>query len=275
MHGEGVSDLLLPPTAHGSAHVTPQRAGWRYIGFETRRLRAAEQIDIDLRTREAAIIVLSGAVEFESGSERWSGIGSRAGVFDAPPDAVYVPMGDGAHVRGQTDAEIALCFCESDRAGKPIRIDPASIEIETRGDGNASRQIRHVIPPSFPSHRLLVVEVLTPTGNWSSYPPHKHDVDALPDEAELEEIYYHRQHPADGFAFQRVYTDDRSIDETMTVHDGDVVLVPRGYHVVAQAYGYQGYYLNVLAGDRRSMAASDDTPYRWIREQWQRGKAAP
>ena len=273
MRGGGVSNLLLPPTAHGSAHVTPQRAGWRYIGFETRRLPAGEQIDVDLRRREAAIVVLSGTVDIAAGAEHWSDIGCRSSVFDSPPDGVYVPAGEGAHVRANVDAEIALCFCESDHSGKPTRIDPASIEIEMRGEGNATRQIRHLIPPAFPAHRLLIVEVTTPSGNWSSYPPHKHDVDALPAEAELEEIYYHRQQPADGFAFQRVYTDDRSIDETMTVHDGDVVLVPRGYHVVAQAYGYQGYYLNVLAGDRRSMAATDDAPYRWVREQWQRSES--
>src|SRR5438045_1693047 len=153
-----------------------------------------------------------GTVDIAAGAEHWRDIGCRASVFDASPDVVYAAADDGAHVRAQTDAEVALCFCESDRPGKPMRIDPASIEIETRGEGNATRQIRHVIPPSFPAHRLLVVEVITPSGNWSSYPPHKHDVDALPDEAELEEIYYHRQQPADGFALQRVYTEDHSID---------------------------------------------------------------
>jgi len=136
------------------------------------------------------------------------------------------------------------------------------------GEGNASRNIYHVIPPEFPAHRLLLVEVLTPPGHWSSYPPHKHDTDKPPAEVQLEEVYYHRQDGPKGFAFQRVYTDHRDLDETLTVQDGDLVLVPRGYHVVAQAYGYRGYYLNVLAGDRRSMAATDDAPHAWIRQQW-------
>ncbi len=264
-----MSRFLLLPMAHGSAQVSPKRAGWRYVGFETRRLRAGEHIDVDLGTRECAIIVLSGVVEIDACSQRWR-VGSRAGVFEAPADGVFLPSGGHAGIGASDDAEIALCFAESAQPGEPKRIDPRSTQIETRGSGNATRYIRHVIPPEFPAHRLLVVEVITPSGNWSSYPPHKHDVDVPPHEADLEEIYYHRQRPAEGFAMQRVYTDDRSIDETMTVHDGDVVLVPCGYHVVAQAHGYEGYYLNVLAGDRRSMAATDDAPYRWIRDEWRR-----
>src|SRR5207249_5529226 len=108
MRGDGVSHLLLPPTAHGSAHVTPQRAGWRYIGFETRRLSSGEQFDVDLRTREAAIIVLSGSVDVAAGAGHWSDIGSRGSVFDSPPDAVHAPAGEGAHVRAQTAGEIAF-----------------------------------------------------------------------------------------------------------------------------------------------------------------------
>lgn len=264
-----MSTLLRPADRTGDCALTPRDAGWRYIGFEARRLAAGARLDLDLATRECGIIVLSGVVDIDAGAgRRWTGVGGRADVFEAPPHGVYLPAGGGASIAASSAAEVALCFAESDRTGTARRIEPDGIEVETRGAGQATRSIRHVIAPAFPAHRLLVVEVLTPSGNWSSYPPHKHDVDAPPGEAALEEVYYHRQQPADGFAFQRVYTDDRAIDETLTVHDRDLVLVPRGYHVVAQAYGYQGYYLNVLAGERRSMAASDDAPYRWIRDEW-------
>ncbi len=271
-----MSKLIARPAPNGLIRLAPPDAGWKYIGFEARRLAAGERIDVDLREREVAIVPLSGTVDVVASSgERWAEVGGRRDMFEEPPDALYLPPGGAATIRAAAVSQVALCFAASNHIGKPVRIDAAAIDVETRGAGNATRRIRHVIPPSFAAHRLLVVEVLTPSGNWSSYPPHKHDVEAPPGEVALEEIYYHRQQPADGFAFQRVYTDDRSLDETMTVRDGDVVLVPRGYHVVAQAYGYQGYYLNVLAGDRRSMAASDDAPHRWIRDQWQRDEAAP
>jgi 5-deoxy-glucuronate isomerase len=271
-----MSKLIVKPGPDGSIRLAPPDAGWNYIGFEVHRLAAGERADVDLREREVAIVPLSGTADVVASSgATWDGVGGRRDVFEAPPDALYLPPGGDATVRATAASQIAFCFAQSDAAGKPRRIDAAAIDIETRGAGNATRHIRHVIPPAFPAHRLLVVEVLTPSGNWSSYPPHKHDVEAPPGEVALEEIYYHRQHPSDGFAFQRVYTDDRSLNETMTVQDGDVVLVPRGYHVVAQAYGYQGYYLNILAGDRRSMAASDDRPYRWIRDEWQREGGGP
>jgi 5-deoxy-glucuronate isomerase len=270
-----MSKLIRRPDADGNFALTPKDAGWQHIGFETRWLDAGERMDIDLESREVAVIPLSGTIDVETkGGGSWSAIGSRNDVFATPPDGLYLPAGDRAAIRAKRRTQVALCFAASDRAGKPMPISANAIAIETRGAGNATRYIRHVVPPEFAAHRLLVVEVLTPSGNWSSYPPHKHDIDSAPDEVELEEIYYHRQSPADGFAFQRVYTDDRSLDETMTVHDQDVVMVPRGYHVVAQAHGYDGYYLNVLAGDRRSMAASDDAPHRWIRKQWSANGAA-
>ncbi len=266
---------LVRSTLPGPFRLTPADAGWNYIGFEVREVRQGESFACDLGGREAAIIVLSGVFDVRrSAGGEWPGVGARANVFEASPHGVYLPAGGRASILARSAGQVAVCYAKSDAAGEPVRIVPESIEVETRGAGNATRRIRHVIAPGFPAERLLVVEVLTPSGNWSSYPPHKHDVDAPPGEVELEEIYYHRQQPADGFAFERVYTDDRSIDETMTVHDGDVVLVPRGYHVVAQAHGYEGYYLNVLAGDRRSMAASDDAPYRWIRERWSAGGTA-
>jgi 5-deoxy-glucuronate isomerase len=163
---------------------------------------------------------------------------------------------------------IADCRAPSDRDLAPRVVSPEDCGYEIRGGGNATRQIIDILPPSFPADRLMICEVLTPGGNWSSYPPHKHDRDRPPVEADLEEIYYFRFRDRDGYGFHRVYTADRRQDETMAVRDGDLVVVREGYHPFVTAYGYDAYYLNVLAGTRRSMAASDDPRYAQFRGSW-------
>jgi 5-deoxy-glucuronate isomerase len=240
-----------------------------------RRLAPRQSLSFPTEGSEAAIVVLGGVVDVRSSAGEWVAIGDRASVFDGLPCALYLPPGTAVKVSSAEGAEFAVGLARSDLSLPPRLIRPEEIDVELRGVGNAGRHIYHVIPPEFPAHRLLVVEVLTPPGHWSSYPPHKHDEDRPPQEVDLEEVYYHRQDPAQGFALQRVYTDDRDLDETLTVIDGDLVLVPRGYHVVAQAYGYRGYYLNVLAGDRRSMAATDDADHAWIRKQWTEAQENP
>jgi 5-deoxy-glucuronate isomerase len=149
-------------------------------------------------------------------------------------------------------------------------ITPDDIDVEIRGAGNAARQINHIIKPDFPAHRLLVVEVFTPSGNWSSFPPHKHDVSQMPVESDLEEIYYYRIQPDDGFGLQRLYTADGSFDHAWVIKDGDLLLVHEGYHAFVVAHGYTGYYLNILAGDEevRTMQPSDDRAYAWVRGTW-------
>ena len=133
-----------------------------------------------------------------------------------------------------------------------------------RGKNANTRYVCDILPESEPAESLLVVEVLTPSAHASSYPPHKHDQDAIPTESSLEETYYHRLNPAQGFAFQRVYTDDRSIDESHAVEDRDAVMVPRGYHPVVVPYGYDSYYLNVMAGPKRAWHFKNDPAHEWI-----------
>ena len=143
-------------------------------------------------------------------------------------------------------------------------IPPGEVEALVRGMDSNARHIRHILPENAAAESLLVVEVITPGGHWSSYPPHKHDRDAFPEETLLEETYYHRLSPKQGFAFQRVYTDDRSLDETMAVEDGDVVMVPRGYHPVGAPHGYDLYYLNVMAGPKRAWRFHNDPAHEWM-----------
>ena len=133
-----------------------------------------------------------------------------------------------------------------------------------RGDGAFERRIHPILMGDQEADSLLVCEVLTPAGHWSSYPPHKHDRDAMPEESFLEETYYHRVAPAHGFGLQRVYTADRSLDESVTVGDRDTVLVPRGYHTVSAPPGYELYYLNVMAGPTRAWAVANDPDHEWM-----------
>jgi 5-deoxy-glucuronate isomerase len=192
-------------------------------------------------------------------------VGARASVFeDHPPHAVYAPAGRPFAVHARTAVEIAICTAPGAGRGEARLIGPESISTEVRGQGTNQRFVRNILPETEPAESLLLAEVITPGGHWSSYPPHKHDSDAPPKESALEEIYYHRIDPPQGFAFQRVYTDDRSIDETICVEDGDVVLVPRGYHPVGAPHGYNLYYLNVMAGPKRTWIFNNDPAHAWI-----------
>lgn len=198
----------------------------------------------------------------------WKSSGGRENVFTGMPYALYLPIGTQYTVTAETACDLAFCFCRAGTEYPARLITPDDIEVEVRGAGNATRQINKIIRPEFAADKLLVVEVYTPSGNWSSYPPHKHDVHEPPGEVDLEEIYYYRVDRPEGYAIQKVYNPDRSIDETLTVRDGEMVLVPEGYHPVVAAHGYNVYYLNALAGSARSMAASDDPDYLWVRAEW-------
>ena len=255
-----MSELLL--RAGGWTHVTPETAGWRYLYFGVRHGSFASQTE----GGEIALVPLSGRCRVEAEGREWE-LGGRASVFHGMPWALYLPL-DTAY-RVEAEGEVAICGARCERRREPVLVRPEDVEVEVRGAGNATRQINHVVKPDFPAERLLVVEVLTPAGNWSSYPPHKHDEDRPPHEVVLEEVYYYRTERPEAFALQRLYSPDRGVDVTETVRDGDLMLVPFGYHTTCAAHGCDLYYLNALAGDRRSMAASDDPALAWVRPVWE------
>ncbi len=185
-------------------------------------------------------------------------------------------------VRATTACEVAVARAPAEEAHEPRLITPADVTLEIRGGDNATRQINGIIPPGFPCQRLVIVEVYTPSGSWSSYPTHKHDVHReAPDgtllEADLEEIYFYKIDPPGGFAYQRIYTDESSplhqagspIDAVLLARDNDTVIVPEGYHPVVSAPGYTTYYLNVLAGSAQSLANVDDPNHSWVKETYQ------
>ena len=263
-----MSNLRVRPKAPSEdgciLEVTPQSAGWDYVGFAVHKLEAGDTLEKLDADKETCLVLLTGTATIAARDQSFDGIGGRTSVFDGPPAAVYVPAGESYTVTAKTDLELAVCTAPGG-GNFPVRlIEPGSIKQEVRGSGTNTRYIQDILPETHPAHSLLVVEVITPGGNWSSYPPHKHDSDALPEESALEETYYHRLNPPQGFAFQRVYTDDRSIDEAVTVEDGDCVMVPGGYHPVGAPHGYDLYYLNVMAGAKRKWVFRNDPAHEWI-----------
>lgn len=244
--------------------VTPESAGWRYVGFETRLIKAGQKSALATGPCEVCAVIISGRARIVAGEFDSGAVGERKNVFEGLPWSVYLPPHTEGTIEAESDCEVALCSAPAAGQFKARVIPPGEVGTLTRGKGANARHVRNILPEGSEAESLLVVEVITPGGNWSSYPPHKHDRDALPDESYLEETYYHRLSPPQGFAFQRVYTDDRSLDETLTVKDGDVVLVPRGYHPVGAPYGYDLYYLNVMAGPKRVWRFHNDPAHEWM-----------
>lgn len=266
-------ELLIRPkpvqTSSGETQsIRPEAVGFDYLSFNVRKLAAGENFSSSTAANELCMVLLGGRCSVESSAGSWVNVGNRAHVFDGLPYALYLPINAGFTVAAETDCELAFCFCPAEKEFPAHLITPAEVEVEVRGGGNATRQINHILKPEFPAHRLLIVEVYTPSGNWSSYPPHKHDAHNPPGEVDLEEIYFYKIDRPEGYAIQKVYTGDGRIDETLTVRDGELVLIPEGYHPVVAAHGYNVYYLNALAGSARSMAASDDPAYAWVRPTW-------
>lgn len=254
------------PAADGTViDITPQSAGWKHVGFRLAQLADGQRHEGFDASRETCLVLVAGMADIVAGETRFDNVGGRASPFeDRAPGAVYVPAGVKYAVTARGPVELAVCTAPGSMARAPRLIGEAQMPREVRGSGTNTRYVRNILPESEPADSLLVVEVITPSGHWSSYPPHKHDTATADGETALEETYYHRIHPAQGFAFQRVYTDGRSIDETIAVEDGNVVMVPCGYHPVAAAHGYDLYYLNVMAGPERRWLFRNDPDHAWI-----------
>ena len=242
--------------------------GYEYLSFETRKLALGQKHSDETGVNELGIVLLGGVCSVQSTRGEWRQIGGRSSVFTGLPFALYLPIATSFEICADTDCDLAFCFSRAEREFPARLVTPDQVGIEIRGGGNATRQINSILAPDFPADRLIVVEVLTPAGNWSSFPPHKHDVHNPPGEVDLEEIYYYRMERPESFAVQKVYTADRRIDETLTVRNEELVLVPEGYHPVVAAHGYNAYYLNFLAGSVQSLAATDDPQYTWVKSTW-------
>jgi len=276
--------LHVRPAPDGAVATDPERAGWRYLSFRAASLGEGETLALERPDEEVAIVTIGGGgVDVDIDGARTLRLAGRPSVFDGMPWTAYLPAARGATLIGRPlpGARSVVAIAQAPRTGRPgvsdvpLVIAPPDVEVEIRGKGNATRQVNNMIMPAFPADRLLVCEVYTPSGNWSGWPPHKHDVDDPPSEAVLEETYYYQVRRPEGWAIMRVYHRDGSRDRIMEVRSGDLVVVDQGYHPFAATQGYDAYYLNVLAGDRRTMANTDDPDLAWVRTLWSSMEADP
>jgi 5-deoxy-glucuronate isomerase len=237
------------------------------MSFFVRRLQPGDVFQTRTEDEEAAFVFLGGTCLADWG-QGVQPVGKRKNVFDGLPYTLYLPARSEVSFTAKTTCEIAECRVPSAARLEPRLVSPSNVVSSIRGGGNVSRQIVDVIPPSFPADKLMVIEVYTPGGNWSSFPPHKHDTHNPPGEVDLDEIYYYRILQPGGFAFQHLYGGQHAGERTVKAQDGDVVLVHSGFHAVVAGPGYDVYYLNFLAGSSRALAVTDDPQHAWIRSTW-------
>jgi 5-deoxy-glucuronate isomerase len=260
--------LIRDPIRDGNNEIVgPGRMG--LLQFSILRLNEGETEIVEMTDREIALVILTGTATIAVDSERYEGIGGRKDVFSANPATVYVPAGSGAVVEcaGPGPVQVAVCSAPSTLKRAPALIAPADVKVKTVGRTNWTRHVKDIIDVSFEAQHLVLGETLNPPGNWSSSPPHRHDIDNPPHEVNMEEIYFYQSKPTQGFGFQRIYTDDRSLDVSYCVEHNDTVMIPEGYHPVAAAPGYQIYYLWFLAGPTsRVLMPSDDPAHAWLKD---------
>ncbi|NJN84894.1 MAG: 5-deoxy-glucuronate isomerase [Caldilineaceae bacterium] len=279
-------NILIRPSAMADdpgliLSISPEDAGWDYISFQVRQLARGERWSFATGECELALVNLTGRYSVTSNRGDWQQIGGRDNVFAGAAHALYLPRRTEFTVIAEQTGDFAVTWAPTDQDHEAWLIRPEDVAVSVRGGENVSRQINDLLPPGSPVHRLVLVEVYTPSGNWSSYPGHKHDVhiedsDGALIEADLEEVYFYRIDKPEGYAYQRVYTDEHSplhqagypIDALVRAEHNCAVLVPEGYHPVVSAPGYTTYYLNVLAGSAQSLANQDDPRYAWVKENY-------
>ena len=272
--------LRAGETATGpyALEITPERAGWEFSGLRVLELQAGGANAFDTGEEEVVVLPLEGACAVTVDGEAFA-LEGRDGVFAAVTDFVYAPRDARVEVASEAGGRFALPSARAGNRLDPRHVPADDVEVELRGAGQASRQINNFCGPDATiADRLIAVEALTPAGNWSSYPPHKHDEDVPGVETALEEIYYYEV-ARGGFGFQRVYTSGpgRAIDVTAEVRSGDAIVMPHGYHGPSMAApGYDLYYLNVMAGPgERAWRFTDDPDHAWIRDTWSEQELDP
>lgn len=258
--------------------IKADEAGWKYLNFIAGKSAEGQKWSGNTGNNEYLFVLMAGNFDATTSKGSWKTSGGRENVFKGLPHALYLPPDTEYEILPYGGfVELACGWCPAENNYPARLISPLDVErmgIEFRGGDNASRQINSILPPGSESSRLVCVEVYTPSGNWSSFPAHKHDtrkIDPLTGnllEASLEEIYFYKTDKPQGFALQKVYNDDRSIDEIAEVHNNDVVLIPGGYHPVVAGHGYNIYYLNFLAGSDQSLKSTDDPDHKWIYGTW-------
>lgn len=255
-------------------NVTPEKAAWEHLYFAARNLKAGHSWSSKTDNHEMVVVILGGVAEITSDKQSWKRIGRRPDVFSGMPYAVYIPRQTEFEMTALSDElDLGYGWTKTDEDHPMQLIRPEMVTVEIRGGDNVTRQINGIVPPGFDCHKLVVVEVYTPSGNWSSFPPHKHDQHQVDQdgniiEADLEEVYFYKIDRPEGFAYQRIYTGDGRIDELLLVKDSELVLSPEGYHPVVSAPGNHTYYLNFLAGTAQVLTATDDPDFAWVKQTY-------
>jgi len=268
--------LLVKPEPGSGIYqsVLKEDTGWQFLNFQARVLKKGEIWSACTEGNEYAIILLGGNYAVASDKGSWETVNGRRDVFSGIAHTLYLPRDTEFELTALSDVlDIACGWCETDQDHPACFKGPEEADIEIRGGDNATRQINSLLQPGFDCQRLVSVEVYTPSGNWSSFPAHKHDKRKIDEngnvvEACLEETYFYKIDKPQGFAIQQVYNDDRSLDEIAVARNNDIVLVPEGYHPVVAGHGYNVYYLNFLTGSDQSLANTDDPDHRWIYNSW-------
>jgi 5-deoxy-glucuronate isomerase len=261
-------DLLRHPTGtRGKVHdITPDNAGWAYVGFALYRLEPGDVAKEATGDTEVILVIVEGKATIQAAGQDWGEMGGRIDVFEkTPPHCLYIPTGSDWRATATTPCTIGICKAPGKGNHPARRLGPEGITLTPRGKGTNTRHINNIAMETREvADSLLVTEVFTPAGHWSSYPSHRHDEDDFPRMTYLEETYYMRLNPPQGFGIQRVYTEDGTLDETMAVKNHDVTLVPKGHHPCGTPYGYEMYYLNVMAGPIRKWRFQNDPDHDWI-----------
>ncbi|WP_242093119.1 5-deoxy-glucuronate isomerase [Aestuariivivens sediminicola] len=270
------SHLLIKPAKNGTIYhrITPESAHWNYLYFEARKMKLGDLWEHDTQDNEMAIVLLSGNFKVKSDKGQWETVNGRKDVFSGVAHTLYLPR-NSKFVLEATSAELDIAYgwCQSDADFPAKFVRPEDTPTVIFGGDNATRQFNDLIPPGFGCQRLVSREVYTPSGNWSSYPAHKHDERILDAEGNVlepiqEETYFYKFEKPEAYAIQQVYTKDKSLDEIVRAKHDHVVLIPKGFHPVVAAHGFHCYYLNFLAGTDQCLANTTDPDHEWIYNSW-------
>jgi len=271
------SDLLIHPNPQENGvyqSVNPSSANWEFLSFEARKMKSNQSWEFETNENEIAIVLLSGNFKVTSNKGNWETLNGRKNVFSGVAHTLYLPRKTNFTLTCTSEfLDIAYGWCMADENFKPKFITPEKTPMVIFGGDNATRQFNDLVPPGFGCSRIISREVYTPSGNWSSFPAHKHDERILDDkgrviEPKQEETYFYKFEKSEAYAIQQVYTKGKEIDEILRPKNDDCVLIPKGFHPVVAEHGYHCYYLNFLAGTDQCLENTTDPDHEWIYNSW-------
>lgn len=270
------SHLLIKPNSDSKVYqkITPKSANWESLYFEARTMNEGETWEHYTEDNEMVIVLLGGNFKVESDKGSWETINGRKDVFSGVAHTLYLPRQTKFTLTATSkDLDIGYGWCFSNEDFPPKFVKPEDTPVVIFGGDNATRQFNDLVPPGFGCSKIVSREVYTPSGNWSSFPAHKHDERVLDDDGNVlepiqEETYFYKFQKPEAYAIQQVYTKDRSLDEIVRAQHNDVVLIPKGFHPVVAEHGFHCYYLNFLAGSDQCLENTTDPDHEWIYNSW-------